>query len=109
LQLLQSCDKPNLPFDSQGFKANPGLQLANTLGVSDQVFRKPTLPRPYDALGGALESAKDEKGAEEVFRQGMAADPKHMGGRFTLGRMLVKQGRLSVVVQFGNEVSTVTR
>lgn len=56
---------------------------------------KPTLAKPYDILGGILESVKDEKGAEEVFRQGMAADPKHMGGRFTLGRMLVKQGRLS--------------
>lgn len=55
----------------------------------------PTLPKPYDDLGGILESAKDEKGAEEVFRQGMTADPKHMGGRFALGRMLVKQGRLS--------------
>ena len=51
--------------------------------------------RPYDDLGELLQFAKDEKGAEEVFRQGMAADPKHMGGRFTLGRMLVKQGRLS--------------
>ena len=55
----------------------------------------PKLPQPYDALGGILESAKDEKGAEEVFRQGMATDPKHMAGRFALGRMLVKQGRLS--------------
>lgn len=55
----------------------------------------PSLPEAYDYLGGILEFAKDEKGAEEVFRQGMAADPKHMGGRFTLGRMLVKQGRLS--------------
>lgn len=55
----------------------------------------PALPRPYDLLGGILESAKDEKGAEEVFRQGMTADPKHMGGRFALGRMLVKQGRLA--------------
>jgi len=55
----------------------------------------PQLPQPYDDLGGILESAKDEKGAEEVFRQGLAADPKHMGGRFALGRMLVKQGRLS--------------
>jgi tetratricopeptide (TPR) repeat protein len=55
----------------------------------------PGLPQPYDALGGILESAKDERGAEGVFRQGMAADPKHMGGRFALGRLLVKQGRLS--------------
>jgi len=56
---------------------------------------KPTLTRPYDDLGNILASAKDEKGAEEVFRQGMAADPKHMAGRFTLGRMMVKQGRLT--------------
>jgi len=55
----------------------------------------PAMPEPYDMLGGILESAKDESGAEEVFRQGMAADPKHMGGRFALGRMLVKQGRLA--------------
>ena len=55
----------------------------------------PRLPEPYDYLGGILESAKDEKGAEEVFRKGMAADPNHMAGRFFLGRMLVKQGRLS--------------
>jgi tetratricopeptide (TPR) repeat protein len=54
----------------------------------------PELPQPYHFLGEILESAHDEKGAEEVFRQGMAADPKHMGGRFALGRMLVKQGRL---------------
>jgi cytochrome c-type biogenesis protein CcmH/NrfG len=38
---------------------------------------------------------KDQKGAEEVFRQGMATDPKHMAGRFALGRLLVKQGRLA--------------
>lgn len=56
---------------------------------------KPTLVQPYDDLGTILASAKDEKGAEEVFRQGMAADPNHMAGRFTLGRMMVKQGRLT--------------
>jgi tetratricopeptide (TPR) repeat protein len=54
----------------------------------------PALPQPYNDLGELLEYAKDEKGAEEVLRQGMAADPNQMGGRFTLGRMLVKQGRL---------------
>ena len=55
----------------------------------------PKLPQPYGVLGGILSDAKDEKGAEEVFRQGMAADPEHMGGRFELGRLLVKQGRLT--------------
>ena len=56
---------------------------------------KPTLAQPYDNLGEILQSSKDEKGAEEVFRQGMSADPNHMAGRFTLGRMMVKQGRLA--------------
>jgi tetratricopeptide (TPR) repeat protein len=56
---------------------------------------KPTLVQPYDDLGQILESSHDEKGAEEVFRQGMGADPNHMAGRFTLGRMMVKQGRLA--------------
>jgi tetratricopeptide (TPR) repeat protein len=55
----------------------------------------PSLPGPYDSLGELLEYAKDEKGAEEIFRKGIAADPNHMAGRFALGRMLVKQGRLS--------------
>jgi tetratricopeptide (TPR) repeat protein len=49
----------------------------------------------YKPLGGLLAETKDEKGAEEVFRQGMAADPKRMAGRFSLGRLLVKQGRLA--------------
>lgn len=56
---------------------------------------KPSLPQPYDVLGEILEESNDEKGAEEIFRQGMAADPKHMAGRFALGRLLVKQGRLA--------------
>jgi thioredoxin-like negative regulator of GroEL len=60
------------------------------------------MPEPYDNLGGILESAEDEKGAEEVFRQGMAADPKHMGGRFPLGRMMVKQGRLAEARELWN-------
>ena len=55
---------------------------------------KPTLQQPYANLGELLAADKDEKGAEEVFRQGMAADPKRMAGRFALGRLLVKQGRL---------------
>lgn len=59
------------------------------------IKRDPALREPYAALGQILAHAKDEKGAEEVFRQGMAADPKHMAGRFELGRMLVEQGRLA--------------
>jgi cytochrome c-type biogenesis protein CcmH/NrfG len=48
----------------------------------------------YDSLGQIFVGLKDEKKAEEVFRQGMAADPKHMSGRFQLGRLLVNQGKL---------------
>lgn len=55
----------------------------------------PRLLPPYAGLGELLARAKDEKGAEEVFRQGLAADPKRMAGRFELGRLIVKQGRLA--------------
>jgi tetratricopeptide (TPR) repeat protein len=54
----------------------------------------PKLVTAYDSLGQLYLNLKDEKKAEEVYRQGMAADPKHMGGRFQLGRLLVKQGKL---------------
>ena len=56
---------------------------------------KPELPSSYETLGNILKDGKDEKAAEEVFRKGMGADPKRMSGRFALGRMLVKQGRLT--------------
>ena len=48
----------------------------------------------YVALGEIYAADKQEKKAEEVLRKGMDADPKHMAGRFTLGRMFVKQGKL---------------
>jgi superkiller protein 3 len=48
----------------------------------------------YDSLGQLFVNAKDEKKAEEIYRQGMATDPKHMSGRFQLGRLLVEQGKL---------------
>jgi tetratricopeptide (TPR) repeat protein len=48
----------------------------------------------YESLGDSLVNAKDEKGAEEIFRKAMEIDPKRMTGRFALGRMFVKQGRL---------------
>ena len=54
----------------------------------------PNFLAAYEPLGSLLEQAKDEKSAEEVFKQGLAADPNRMIGRFELGRMLVKQGRL---------------
>jgi hypothetical protein len=33
-QLLESCDQINVPFFTQGFKENPGLELANAFSVS---------------------------------------------------------------------------
>lgn len=64
---------------------------------------KPSLPQPYQDLSNIFETAKDLKGAEEVLRQGMAADPKRMAGRFKLGRMLVKQNRLTEARQLWDE------
>ena len=55
----------------------------------------PKLLAAYETLGEILVYTKDEKGAEEAFRQGIAADPKRMVGRFDLGRLLVKQGRIA--------------
>jgi tetratricopeptide (TPR) repeat protein len=54
----------------------------------------PNLFEVYDSLGQLFVNVKDEKRAQEVYRQGMAADPKHMSGRFQLGRLFVKQGKL---------------
>lgn len=54
----------------------------------------PNLPMAYENLAQIFADDKNEKDAEETFRQAMAADPKHMVGRFALGRLLVKQRRL---------------
>lgn len=56
---------------------------------------KPELFEAYDYLGMQLSAAGDKKGAEEIYRLAMAADPRKMASRFTLGRMLVEQGRLA--------------
>jgi protein O-GlcNAc transferase len=55
----------------------------------------PNLFMVYDALGQLFVDTKDAKKAEEIYRQGMAIDPKHMSGRFRLGRLLLEQGRLT--------------
>lgn len=54
----------------------------------------PRLFAALEGLGEVLVYAKDEKKAEEVFRQAMELDPQKTVGRFPLGRMLVTQGRL---------------
>lgn len=48
----------------------------------------------YEPLGEILVGMKNEKGAEQVFKKAMEADPKKMCGRNDFGRLLVKQGRL---------------
>jgi tetratricopeptide (TPR) repeat protein len=64
---------------------------------------KPEIRESYESLAEIFQQAKDEKGAEEVLRQGMAADSKRMAGRFKLGRMLVKQGRLDEARKLWND------
>lgn len=56
---------------------------------------KPDLLPAYESLAQLFEEEKDLKSAEETFRQAIAADPKHMRGRFRLGRMFVDQHRLA--------------
>jgi tetratricopeptide (TPR) repeat protein len=79
-----------------------GELLANRQGKEAEAIEvlrtaiklNPRLTEPYETLGGLYRSQNDDKAAEEILRQGMAADPKHMAGRFDLGRMMVKQKRL---------------
>lgn len=54
----------------------------------------PNFLESYEPLGIILQTAKNEKDAEEVFRKGISTDPKKMTGRFQLGHLLIKQGRL---------------
>ena len=62
----------------------------------------PQLVLAYDDLGELLQRTKRLKEAETVYRQGMLADPKHMAGRFALGRLLVEQGRLEEAREIWN-------
>lgn len=55
----------------------------------------PSLPEPYEILAQIFEAAGDEKRLEELLREQVAANPKHMAVRFKLGRILVKQGQLT--------------
>ncbi|HQU86550.1 MAG TPA: tetratricopeptide repeat protein [Pyrinomonadaceae bacterium] len=55
----------------------------------------PKLPGLLESLGGLYREIGDEKGSEELLRKGIESDPQKMVGRFDLGRMLVKQGRLA--------------
>jgi len=69
---------------------------AEAISVYQSALRiNPNLFMVYDALGQLFVEAKDVKSAEQIYRQGMTIDPKHMSGRFRLGRLLVEQGRLT--------------
>jgi len=54
----------------------------------------PNLLPVYESMGQLFLEVKDEKKAEEIFRQAMAADHQHMAGRFQLGRLLVRKGKI---------------
>lgn len=54
----------------------------------------PQLSEAAVQLGSLYAVMKNDKGAEELFRQSLEQDPQRMSGRFELGRLLVKQGRL---------------
>ena len=69
---------------------------AEAISVYQSALRiNPNLFMVYDALGQLFVEAKDVKSAEQIYRQGMAIDPKHMSGRWRLGRLLLEQGRLT--------------
>ncbi len=55
----------------------------------------PRLFSVYEKLGQTMVLAEDQKRAEELFWQALAFDPRHMSGRFALGRLMVKQDRLA--------------
>lgn len=67
---------------------------------------KPVLLDAYDRLGEYLSLSKDEKGAEEIYRKAMELDINKMVGRFSLGRLMVKQGRLAEARELWNGRTT---
>lgn len=92
--------------------ADAYLLLGDLLVKGDEreaAFRKaieldPKLVNAYYYLGMQLENIKkDEKAAEEIYRTAIEIDPNKMVGRFDLGRLLVKQGRLVEARRVWNE------
>lgn len=76
---------------SMGSKDNEGAIEAFRTALK----LKPGLVSASENLGVQLSVAGDKKGAEEVFRKAMELDPQNMACRFSLGRILVEQGRLA--------------
>lgn len=78
----------------EALESNEKRQAEATAAYQTALKIDPNLFAAYDSLGQLFVNAKDEKKAEGIYRQGMVADPKHMSGRFQLGRLLVDQGKL---------------
>ncbi len=55
----------------------------------------PQLFEAYEALAELFEYKKDLKSAEDNYKKSVALDPKHMAGRWNLGRIFLKQGRVA--------------
>lgn len=76
-------------------------ELLDNGAEREAAFRKaieinPQIAESFYYLGMRLENVKkDEKAAEESYRTAIEIDPNKMVGRFNLGRLLVKKGRLS--------------
>jgi len=80
--------------DSQSAKAIAAYETALSLDPSLFLAHE-RLGKHFDNEKWKTEDKKYWKTAEEHFRQSIALDPKHMAGRFELGRILVEQGRLA--------------
>jgi superkiller protein 3 len=80
---------------AMGSKDKPGAIEAYRTAIK----LKPDHFRAYYMLGMHLE----DKEAEELYKKAMALDPEKMACRFSLGRVLVKQGRLAEARVLWNE------
>jgi len=84
-------------------KWDPGTRAQAIKAFETALEIDPALYLAYEELGNVFREAKQENRAEELYRKGIERDPKHMAGRFELGRMLVKQDRLEEARVLWNE------
>jgi tetratricopeptide (TPR) repeat protein len=87
-------------------KAYPERRAEAITALRTAIEINPQLANAYDDLGEIFEQEKKPKEAEAIYRQGMLADPKHMAGRFALGRMLVGLNRLEEARQLWESRTT---
>lgn len=72
---------------SESAKAIAAFQTA--LSINPKLFEA------HEALGELFAYKEDWKSAEENYKKSIELDPKHMAGRWSLGRILLKQKRLA--------------